>query len=480
MITQQQNKHVKQSPPPKAFSGGIYARIKEPKKNLGFDRFIPGLPHLKNKKQETKGIVLLCCFAFSLLTVFFVLIPGISTFFGQIIFSKSDGNYSALLKALDFPLSFRLLFSSCIISLVLYLIRENHIDLKKQFCNLEKDRQPTLFAGSISGAYLANISFLVIVFAYVLLFSFIPPKKQKTLDIKIDVLQTANNPYQKRPPKKAPADAKLVDRQNAINSGKFTKDKPPIPGNSAPKTTKGRRSQKSRKSSSSKPSQNSSPYKRQSQNKQQNKQKAAPKRFFPKMRGSSSGKPSNKKTPLPKFTPKASEKPILTSSNSSYSVPAQPIGGFQSSSASSSSSYSAPVIPSSAGSYRTGDGFANTNPNNNPNGPVTVAARKEVNYSAYMADIERRITQAWKMIDRVEDNKVIVLFRVAKNGSLITSSLRTISSTNSEAEASARQAIFDASPGFRPLPPGAPSSIPIEFTFTNNLQDISSSVSSSY
>ncbi|HEY9886613.1 MAG TPA: TonB C-terminal domain-containing protein, partial [Vampirovibrionales bacterium] len=278
--------------------------------------------------------------------------------------------------------------------------------------------------------------------------------------------EAANNPYQKKPPEKAPPNTKLVDKQNAINSGKFDKKQPPIPGNSAPKTKSGSRNQKAQKPSKT------SPYNNPQAAPQQ--QKAPPKRFFPKMRSESNQ--SSDKTPLPKFTPKAADKPILTSSNSSYSVPAQPIGGFKS----SASSSSAPVLPSNAGSYRTGDGFANTNPNNNPNGPVTVAARREVNYGPYMADIERRIRQAWRSIDRVEDNKVIIVFKVARNGSLITNSLRTVRATSAEAEASARQAIFNASPGFRPLPPGSPESIPIEFTFTNNLQDINSSVSSSY
>jgi outer membrane biosynthesis protein TonB len=178
---------------------------------------------------------------------------------------------------------------------------------------------------------------------------------------------------------------------------------------------------------------------------------------------------------LPSFKPKTAseDKPILSSNESGPTFKVKPVIASSSSAAASSASYSGggigrgPVLPSSSpGGFSNGGTQGNSNANGNPNGPITVAARQDVDYGPYRQDLERRIHQAWRAPEHDKDSRVLVSFAIKRDGSLVTSSIRTTQSSSPEAEAAARQAIYDASPGFRPLPDGAPDSVRVDFTFT--------------
>lgn len=126
-----------------------------------------------------------------------------------------------------------------------------------------------------------------------------------------------------------------------------------------------------------------------------------------------------------------------------------------------------PSVPRAGGSGG-GDGAAgNPGPNSNPNGRPSVAAQADVDFGPYMADLQRRIKKCWFPPRGNESKRVVVVFKVHTDGTL--SDLRIDkSSTVAVADQAALKAVNDAAP-FRPLPPGAPSDVDIQFTFDYNV-----------
>jgi protein TonB len=84
-----------------------------------------------------------------------------------------------------------------------------------------------------------------------------------------------------------------------------------------------------------------------------------------------------------------------------------------------------------------------------------------------MAELQRRIKKAWFPPKGQESMRVMVIFKVSKNGELSALRLQK-SSGSSLADQAALKAVQDAAP-FRPLPAGAPEDVDIQFTFDYNV-----------
>jgi TonB family protein len=102
-----------------------------------------------------------------------------------------------------------------------------------------------------------------------------------------------------------------------------------------------------------------------------------------------------------------------------------------------------------------------------PKGPNTIVDVPEVDFSAYMALLQRRIKSSWTPTKAPSSLVVKVQFSIHKGGEL--SNLHLIRTSGlSEADKRALAAVEDAAP-FAPLPAGAPESVDIEFTFDYNV-----------
>jgi len=107
----------------------------------------------------------------------------------------------------------------------------------------------------------------------------------------------------------------------------------------------------------------------------------------------------------------------------------------------------------------------NADPNNRDGNAIDVGV--DINWSPYMADLQRRIKRCWFPPRHGETKRVKVVFSLTKNGELIN--LRLVKSSDLQlADSAALKAVESAAP-FRPLPVGAPSSVDIEFTFDYNV-----------
>jgi|LakMenEpi03Aug12_release.lakeMendotaPanAssembly.Ray.scaffolds.fasta_scaffold276894_2 TonB family protein len=103
-----------------------------------------------------------------------------------------------------------------------------------------------------------------------------------------------------------------------------------------------------------------------------------------------------------------------------------------------------------------------------PPPPPTLSKETEPDYGPYMADLQRNIKRHWFPPKGQESRRVVVVFKVNKDGSY--SNLKvTKSSDIAVADRASLRAVEDASKGFKPLPAGAPSNVDIEFTFDYNV-----------
>ncbi|HMX47860.1 MAG TPA: energy transducer TonB, partial [Candidatus Obscuribacter sp.] len=107
------------------------------------------------------------------------------------------------------------------------------------------------------------------------------------------------------------------------------------------------------------------------------------------------------------------------------------------------------------------------NPDDGPGRDRSIAARKDVDFGPYMADLQRRIKRAWFPPKGNESKRVKVIFKVHKDGQM-TNLRMLISSGLTIADQAALKAVENAAP-FRPLPDGAPDDVDIEFTFDYNV-----------
>ena len=119
-----------------------------------------------------------------------------------------------------------------------------------------------------------------------------------------------------------------------------------------------------------------------------------------------------------------------------------------------------------------GSGGGNPGPGN-PNGRPGIDAIREPDFGPYMRELQRRIKMNWDPPKGDESKRVVLLFKIAKDGRLLSCSVYKSSGLPS-ADKAALNAVQVSAP-FRPLPPEYKNqSIDIQFTFDYNVFGASS------
>ena len=202
-----------------------------------------------------------------------------------------------------------------------------------------------------------------------------------------------------------------------------------------------------------------------------------------------SARPSLKPPSMPKLTQRPTSpfaipvaKPTGATSGRSYST--GPIGGHGSASSGGSASSRgrgsyAPVpslAPTSGGGggssgsrmSRGGSGYGNPGNPGGGGGAPGIDSVREPDFGPYMRELQRRIKMNWDPPKGNESKRVVLLFKIARDGRLL--SVRVFkSSTIPNADKAALNAVELTAP-FRPLPADFKgSSIDIQFTFDYNV-----------
>lgn len=95
------------------------------------------------------------------------------------------------------------------------------------------------------------------------------------------------------------------------------------------------------------------------------------------------------------------------------------------------------------------------------------AAVIDPDFTAYMADLQRRIKRSWFPPKHTEKNRVKVMFKIHEDGTM--SNLRISAPAGiAIADQAALQAVQSAAP-FKHLPNGSPENVDVEFTFDYNI-----------
>lgn len=199
-------------------------------------------------------------------------------------------------------------------------------------------------------------------------------------------------------------------------------------------------------------------------------------------------KPSLKPAMTPKITDRPTSKftvPVPTGGTQAgkYSTgpvsgsgkgAAQAVGSAKGTGAGRPSPTLAPTGGSSAGSgtkmAHGGGGYGSGgNPGpGNPNGAPGIDAIREPDFGPYMRDLQRRIKMNWDPPKGDQSKRVVLMFKIAKDGRLLSCSVYK-SSGLPNADKAAIQAVQLTAP-FKPLPPDFKgSSIDIQFTFDYNV-----------
>lgn len=104
----------------------------------------------------------------------------------------------------------------------------------------------------------------------------------------------------------------------------------------------------------------------------------------------------------------------------------------------------------------------------NPNGAPGVDAIKEPDFGPYMSDLQRRIKANWDPPRGDESKRVVLLFKIAKDGRLL--SVRVVKSSGSQSADKAALSAVQLSAPFRALPKEfRGSDVDIQFTFDYNV-----------
>ncbi len=120
----------------------------------------------------------------------------------------------------------------------------------------------------------------------------------------------------------------------------------------------------------------------------------------------------------------------------------------------------------SSGQY--GNGQAGNPGPGNPNGRPGIDAIKEPDFGPYMRELQRRIKMNWDPPKGNESKRVILLFKIAKDGRLL--SVRVSKSSGIQAADRAAISAVELTAPFKPLPPEfRGSSVDIQFTFDYNV-----------
>ena len=174
-----------------------------------------------------------------------------------------------------------------------------------------------------------------------------------------------------------------------------------------------------------------------------------PKAAAPKVAGPSAGPVAGSKTGS------GSRSGSGSSGKSSPSPSFSPSGG---------SSAGGRFSPSSAGR---GGNVGNPGPGN-PKGAPGIDALKEPDFGPYMRELQRRIKMNWEPPKGNESKRVVLLFKIARDGRLISHRIYK-SSGLPAADRAAMHAVELTAP-FKPLPPEyRGDSVDIQFTFDYNV-----------
>jgi TonB family protein len=92
---------------------------------------------------------------------------------------------------------------------------------------------------------------------------------------------------------------------------------------------------------------------------------------------------------------------------------------------------------------------------------------KNIDFGPYMAKLQRDIKSKWKPPKGNETKRVVIVFKVARDGTM-TGERIDVSSKVATADEAAMTAVKSAAP-FSPLPEGSPASVDIQFTFDYNV-----------
>lgn len=119
-------------------------------------------------------------------------------------------------------------------------------------------------------------------------------------------------------------------------------------------------------------------------------------------------------------------------------------------------------------SYSIGGGNAGNPSPGNPDGRPGVDALKEPDFGPYMRELQRKIKRRWNPPRGNKSKRVVLLFKVSKDGRLLSLKVHTASGQPGSDKA-AIEAVKAAAP-FRPLPPEyRGDDIDIQFTFDYNV-----------
>jgi len=119
-------------------------------------------------------------------------------------------------------------------------------------------------------------------------------------------------------------------------------------------------------------------------------------------------------------------------------------------------------------SYSIGGGNAGNPSPGNPDGRPGVDALKEPDFGPYMRELQRKIKRRWNPPRGNKSKRVVLLFKLSKDGRLLDLKVHTASG-QPESDRAAVEAVKAAAP-FRPLPPEyRGDDIDIQFTFDYNV-----------
>lgn len=197
--------------------------------------------------------------------------------------------------------------------------------------------------------------------------------------------------------------------------------------------------------------------------------------------------PSAKPSVRPAMTPKTVEKPtskftvpVPTGGTTAGKYSTGPVSGSgkdASHAVNTASNRPAPTLAPTGGGSSSGSKLANNgggygsagNPGpGNPNGAPGIDAIREPDFGPYMRELQRRIKMNWDPPKGDQSKRVVLMFKIAKDGRLLTCSVHK-SSGLPNADKAAIQAVQLTAP-FKPLPPDYKgSSIDIQFTFDYNV-----------
>lgn len=120
----------------------------------------------------------------------------------------------------------------------------------------------------------------------------------------------------------------------------------------------------------------------------------------------------------------------------------------------------------SSGQY--GNGQAGNPSPGNPDGRPGIDAIKEPDFGPYMRELQRRIKMNWDPPKGNESKRVVLLFKIARDGRLL--SCRVSRSSGIEAADRAAISAVELTAPFKPLPPEFKGqSVDIQFTFDYNV-----------